>query len=215
MAAPRTYTFPARAEVGLARTATGTPSEDDLMLQAALARGYEDGLAQGREAAGEALKSAAEAARQQALDEGRDAGLAELRSVVQALRAALDGNARARAALAEEAEAFAVELALAAVARLAAVDEVRADFIKRAIAAGLQTLSPQPPMEILLNPADAAWAKAELADLPVRADETIVPGSVRIDAGRLLVESGIDQALEHIRCAVFATRARRERTRGT
>jgi flagellar biosynthesis/type III secretory pathway protein FliH len=215
MAAPRIYIFPARAEVGLAGTATGTPSEDDLMLQAALARGYEAGLVQGREAAGAALKSAAEAARQQALDEGRDAGLAELRSVVQALRAALDGNAQVRATLAEEAEAFAVELALAAVARLAAVDEVRADFIKRAIATALQTLSPQPPTEIVLNPADAAWAKAELADLPVRADETIAPGSVRIDAGRLLVESGIDQALEQIRSAVFATRARRKRKRGT
>jgi flagellar biosynthesis/type III secretory pathway protein FliH len=213
MVAPRNYTFPARAEVDLSRADADAPSAYDLMIQAATARGYEDGLVQGREAAHIALESAAEAARSRALEEGRHAGLAELQSAVQALQAALEETARARELMLGEAEAFAVELALAAIARLAAVDEVRTDFIKRTIAAGLNTLSPQPPTEILLNPADAASAKRALAALPVRADEAIARGSVRIDAGRLLVEAGIDEALEAIRNAVFATRARRARTR--
>lgn len=215
MAAQRLYSFPPRAEVDRASAPPAAPSPNELLIQAATARGYEEGLTQGRAAATAALESAAEATRQSAHAEGRDAGLAEAQSIAQALHAALAELARLRESLIEEAEAFAVELALAAVGRLATVDEVRADFIKRSIAAGLETLSPQPPSEILLNPADAAAAKRALADLPVRIDETIARGSVRIDAGRLLVESGIEDALEAIRSAVFATRARRARVRPT
>jgi flagellar biosynthesis/type III secretory pathway protein FliH len=212
MAIPRNYIFPVRAEVD-PLAAAAAPSASDLLIQDAIARGYQDGRVEGREAARAALETSAEAARQRAAEEGREAGLAELKSVADTLRAAIEEATRAREASIEDAEAFAVELALGAVARIAAVDEVRRDFIKRTIAAGLSTLSPQPPIEILLNPADAVWAKRALSELPVRPDENISPGAVRIDAGRILVETGIDEALETIRNAVFATRARRARTR--
>ncbi|HLW72277.1 MAG TPA: FliH/SctL family protein [Candidatus Binataceae bacterium] len=208
----RSYAFPARNEL------SGGPersAEQDPAAAAALARGYQEGLRLGQQAALAELTQAAAVAHAQALEEGRRAGLAELESAAGALRAALAECADARAATLVEAESFAVELALAAAARLVEIDEVRADFVKRAIRAGIQTLAPQRPLEVVLNPADVAAAEAALEGLTLRTDAAIAAGGVRVDAGRLLVENTLADALEQIRLAVFATRARRTRARRT
>jgi flagellar biosynthesis/type III secretory pathway protein FliH len=209
-AATRSYIFPPRAALN------GEPlneSAQDPRVAAAIAHGYQAGLALGREAAGEELKQAVATACETALEEGRQTGTAQLEQAVASMRTALAEVAALRQALVEEAESFAVELALAAAARFAEIDEVRRDFIKRAIHAGIQTLAPERPIAIVLNPADAAAATGTLEDVPVRCDESITPGGARIDAGRLLVESTLGDALEQIRAAVFTMRTRRARGR--
>ena len=212
---PVSFSFPLRAEIDPAAHEAALQAAADPLLEAARRRGYEDGFAHGRGEAARTVAAETEAARERALQEGREAASAELETALTALRAGIDEITQLRQTLLGDAEAFAVELALAAVGRIAAIDEVRADFIKAAIAAAVKTLSPQPPIEIALNPADAARTGPAITGLPVRTDDSITPGSVRVDGGRLLVETGIEQAVESIRNAICATRTRRASARRT
>lgn len=214
MIAARPFAFPARAafNVGSINAIAGV---EEAAIKAALARGYEEGLTRGGAAAAAELRAMTDAALSEGREAGRREGAAELELAGATLRTALAHVEQRSQVFAAEAESFSVELALAAIAKLAGVDAVRTDFIKRIIAAAIARLAPVPPVEVLLNPSAVDAIKGAFPDLPVRADETMASGQVRIDGGRLLVEGVIDDALEALRTAVFAVQAHRAQTGAT
>jgi len=48
-----------------------------------------------------------------------------------------------------------------------------------------------------------------MSDLPLREDATLAPGTSRVEAGRLLVESSLDEAFTQVRSAVLETKLKR------
>jgi hypothetical protein len=46
--------------------------------------------------------------------------------------------------------------------------------------------------------------------LPLQDDENLASGSARVEAGRLLVQSSIDEAFERIRTAILELKAKRQ-----
>jgi len=60
-----------------------------------------------------------------------------------------------------------------------------------------------------MNPADLAFIELEVQGVEVKADENLAPGHARVDAGRLLVQGGIDEAFEQIKATVLSVRERR------
>jgi hypothetical protein len=65
------------------------------------------------------------------------------------------------------------------------------------------------PHSILVNPANFTLIASAFPEMQVRAEESIEPGGVRIEGGRLLVDGSLQHAFEQIKSAVLETRARR------
>jgi flagellar assembly protein FliH len=207
------FSFPTLArlsELSGARS-SGEISPADAAVNEAIERGYASGFSQGRADAEAAAVEAAKAARAEGLAQGRAEGLDEIKRAGAALGAAAEQLEAERAALAAGAEAFCVEVALAIVARLVEADAVRAEFVGRAARLALKALAPEAATAIFLNPADRAIAGPQLKGLPLKDDETLAPGHVRVEAGRLLVEGAIDKAFDEIRSAVIDVKSRRTR----
>ena len=209
----QTFEFPALGEFNrfgqrVAPEAVEDPCEQNAYREA-IARGYAEGLAQGRAEAESVTEIAAATARQQGIELGRAEGLAEMQQLAAALGEAFAGFEAEHAALVREAEALCVDLALAIVARLVETNAVRAEFVSRTARASLKVLAPEAPAVIFVNPSDRKLSGKALERLTVRDDDTLVSGSVRVEAGRLLVEGGIDLAFEQIRSAVVEVKNRR------
>lgn len=190
----------------------GLDSELQKAFDEAVRRGYAEGLSQGRADAAIETQAAAAAARSEGYSAGREEGLVGVDALAAALREALVDLEGRRATLTVDAESFAVDLAIAVVERLVGTDKARLDFIKRATAAAVKALAPAMPTALFLNPSDAEHARAQLTDLPIRLDETMPTGAMRVDAGRFLVEGDLEEAFAQLRQTVFETKTRRRRS---
>lgn len=209
-----TFSFPALDQ--MRNFATGAKAgaaclAEETRVNEAIQHGYADGYKEGAAAAEGAMLKAARDAHSEGLARGQAEGLAEVRRVAEALSQAIDDLNDERAALGAEAEQFCVELALAIAARLVETDKGRAEFVVRAAKAALKVLAPEPATAIFINPADRALAGNDLKGLPLKDNPTLAPGYVRVEAGRLLVESGIDKAFEEIKSTVIDVKTRRTR----
>ncbi|HZP45473.1 MAG TPA: hypothetical protein VFB15_07475 [Candidatus Binataceae bacterium] len=208
------YSFPDSSQLG-AIADPARQSRRRAALQAAFdearQRGHAEGLEQGRAEAATAAQEALARARAEGYEAGIQQGLNEITELAEALRSALAQIDAERVALLAQAEALAVDLALAVVERLCGTDKARTDFIERALAAATRELAPAAPIAIHLNPANAAIGRSRLAALPIRIDPALGPGCVRVDAGRLVVEADLDQAFAELRQSLLDTRARRRR----
>lgn len=209
------YSFPTLVALAAPPPQTVETSPNDAELREAVARGYAEGFERGRADAEERAKSVLEASQREGFEAGCAASRTGVERALGALQEALAELAHERDALAGEAESFCVDLSLAIVSRLLEEDSVRADFVARAVAAALKNLAPEIPSAIYLNPADLALIESQLKNLPVKADEHLAPGHARVDAGRLLVDGGIDQAFVQIKSAVLSVRERRIRDRNS
>jgi flagellar biosynthesis/type III secretory pathway protein FliH len=207
-----TYSFPTLGQLSAHPGVARDRAANDAVVKEAIARGYAEGFQEGRAAADAAALEAARAARSEGLERGRAEGTDDVKRAADALAAALADLNSERAALAADAEAFCVDLALAIVARLVEADSVRAEFAARVARAALKVLAPEPASAIFLNPADHALAGETLKGLPIKDDQTLAPGHARVEAGRLIVEGGIDKAFEEIRTAAIEVKERRTRT---
>jgi len=208
----RRFEFPEKASF-TAGLIAHAPAVDETEINAAIARGYEEGLERGRRTAVEELQRALGTAQSQGRKAGREEGFAEIQVIADTLRAALAANEQASRSFAVEAEHFCVELALAAINKLVEVDKVQTNFIKRAINRAVMTLAPRPPTEILVNPSVADQIKAAFPKLPIRAAAQIEPGQARIDGGRFLIDSAIRDAVAEIRDAIIGVRTRHAQQR--
>jgi len=201
-----TYSFPTLVEMGRLcgdESSAAAAGSDHLAVERAVAEGYQTGLLQGRAAAEALAKEVNAEARKEGFERGRNEGLAALRPVADALSEALSALSQEQTNLVRECESFCVDLTLAIVARLIEVDTVRAEFVSRAVVAALKVLAPQPPGAIFMNPTDRAYAQPVLEGLPLQEDETLATGHTRVEAGRLVVEAGIEDALAQIESAVL------------
>jgi hypothetical protein len=54
-----------------------------------------------------------------------------------------------------------------------------------------------------------------MQELPLRDDDSLASGSARVEAGRLLVQSSIEEAFEQIRTAVLELKANRQAAEAT
>ncbi len=211
MATAKSFAFPARSN--LDRFERQAEQARNARLEAALAdaiaRGYTEGLARGREEATCEARELLESSTREGLAQGHAAGLDQMNLAAAALRNALDAFVAERAELAAEAEAFCVDLALAIVARLVEADKTRAEFVRRSTQAALKALAPEAPTAVFLNPADLKCAGKPMKDLPLQEDETLAPGTARVEAGRLLVESSIEEAFAQVRTAVVEVKVKR------
>jgi flagellar assembly protein FliH len=206
------YAFPEAAQFDSKLQGPSNQAEieaQEAAIQEAIARGYDDGFAQGQSAVESASKEIFERARQQGFAAGYDQGLVQSVQAAAALRQAFDQFSEWRADLKDQAESFCVELTLAIVARLIELNETRADFVKRAVQGAIVALDPESPQTISVNPADARFAASAFPEVPVTADESIPPGGARIEGGRLLVDGSVRQVFEQVKRAVLETRVRR------
>jgi flagellar biosynthesis/type III secretory pathway protein FliH len=207
----KTFAFPARNNLD-ARECEATQARDAQLAAAfaeADARGHADGLARGREEAKTEARELLETSYQDGITRGQAAGLAEMKLAAESLGDALRNFELERANLLAEAEAFCADLALAIVARLVEADKVRAEFIHRTTQLALKVLAPEAPTAVFLNPVDCKAAAKAMRDLPLREDATLAPGTARVEAGRLLVESSLDEAFAQVRSAVLETKLKR------
>lgn len=210
------YSFPTLGELHSARQPereVERAAELDREKAEAASRGYQEGLAQGRAAAESETAAVLEAARKEGFETGAAESREQARRAAEALEHALEEIRHTGESFAAEAESFAVDLALAIVARLVEMDTVRSDFITGAAANAIKALAPEQPTAIHLNPADHVILEGKLAGLPVKDDPSLAPGHVRVEAGRLLVQSGIDEAFSQIKAAMLETKARRKSAR--
>jgi flagellar biosynthesis/type III secretory pathway protein FliH len=210
------FSFPALDQMRNFATgaqAGGACLAEEARVNEAIQRGYAHGYKEGSAAAEGAMLKAARDAHSEGFAHGQAEGLAEVRRVAQALSQAIEDLNDERAALGAEAEQFCVELALAIAARLVETDTGRAEFVVRAAKAALKVLAPEPATAIFINPADRALAGNDLKGLPLKDNPTLAPGYMRVEAGRLLVESGIDKAFEEIKATVIKVKTRRTRAR--
>lgn len=204
----RPYSFPTLMAL-TAPPQAAEPSPDETELKEAVARGYADGFERGRGDAEEQAKSLREASHQEGFEAGRRAARKNIARAVRALKDASVQFVRERDTLASDAESFCVDLSLAIVSRLLEEDSVRADFVARAVSAALKNLAPETSRVVYMNPADLAFIELEVQGVEVKADENLAPGHARVDAGRLLVQGGIDEAFEQIKATVLSVRERR------
>lgn len=206
------YTFPMMGTLDESRRAAERAREVQLeaAFNDAIARGVTEGIARGRlEARSEAQQLLAQSHRE-GVERGYADGLAEMRQAARALRDALAQFELQRAQIVSEAEAFCVDLALAIVGRLVASDGVRAEFVLRSVRAALKALTPENPTAVFLHPSMRKHLDRAMEELPVRDDESIAAGSARVEAGRLLVQSSIDEAFQQISSAVLELKANRQ-----
>ena len=82
--------------------------------------------------------------------------------------------------------------------------------VVRSVKCALKALAPENPSAIFLNPKVSKHVAVATEGLPLRDDENLSTGSARVEAGRLLVESSIDEAFEQIRTAVLELKANRQ-----
>jgi len=209
----RAFAFPARnnldaieRESALAREAQLEAARAD-----AIARGSAEGLARGREQARIEAHALLESSYREGIAKGHADGFAEMNAAAEALRGALNEFSLERTNVVAEVESFCVDLALAVVARLVEADETRAEFVRRSITKALQALAPEAPTAVFLNPSDLICVAQTMSDLPVQEDATLASGTSRVEAGRLLVESALDEAFNQLRNAVLETKLKRVR----
>ncbi len=209
----KSFAFPARSNLdAFEREASqACNAELEAALADAIARGYAEGLARGRQEAKAEARELLESSYREGSERGHAAGLAEMNTAAEALRAALVAFDIERAKVIAEAEAFCVNLALAIVGRMVEADKVRSEFVRRSTQAALKVLAPEAPTAVFLNPADLKSAGKTMSGLPLQEDETLASGTSRVEAGRLLVESSIEEAFAQVRCAVLEIKSKRTR----
>ncbi len=209
---PERYSFPIMAKLDESNLAADRAREAQLKaaLNDAIAKGFEEGVARGRHDARIESQQLLEQSRSEGLEHGHHDGLAEMREAAAALREALAEFEVQRAQIVSEAEAFCVDLAIAMVARLVGAESVRSEFVRSSIKSALAALAPENPTAVFVNPKLRKHLQRAMEDLPVREDQTLTNGEARVEAGRLLVQSSIDEAFEQIRCAVLELKAKRK-----
>jgi flagellar biosynthesis/type III secretory pathway protein FliH len=214
---PQRYAFPSAAQFDAARREKPDKANNeaqDKALRDAIQQGYGDGFEEGRIAAEGAAKVVLEDARRQGFAAGRDQGLAAVSEAAAILRQALEQFNDWRAELLNQAEAFCVELALAVAQRLLELDDSGAEFVTRTVQSAIGLLAPEPTQAIFVNPANLVLVAAAFPQLQVCAEDSVPPGGVRIETGRLLIESDLRQAFEKIKCSLLETRDYRIRVEG-
>jgi flagellar biosynthesis/type III secretory pathway protein FliH len=210
--APERFSFPNAAQLDAAlRAGPGgeTIEAQDKALREAMQQGYTDGFQEGRAAAELAAKAIFQDAHRQGFAAGCDQGLAQAAEAAAALREAFEQFREWRAELLNEAEAFCMELVLAIVARLVELNEGSVEFVTRTVRAAIDVFAPELPHTIFVNPANSTLVASAFPEIKVCPEASIPPAGVRIEAGRLLVESNIQQAFEKIKSAMLETRDRR------
>jgi len=140
---------------------------------------------------------------------GSEQGLAQAAQAAAALHQAFEQFRDWRALLANEAETFCVDLVLAVLARLVELNEDSVNFVTQTVRAAIGALAPELPHAIFVNPAIAALVASAFPQIEVHGEAALPPGGVRLEAGRLLVESNMRQAFEKIKSAILETRDRR------
>ena len=207
----KSFAFPARSRLDAFEREAEQTRNAELTgaLADAIARGYAEGLARGREEAKAEARELFENSYRDGTERGHAAGLAEMTVAAEMLRQALEAFDAERANLIAEAEKFCVELALAIVARMLESDKARADFIRRSTQAALQALAPAAATAVFLNPTDLACIGKTMSELQLQADATLARGTARVEAGRLLVESSLDEAFAQVRAAVVEVKTKR------
>jgi flagellar biosynthesis/type III secretory pathway protein FliH len=211
----QSYRFPSLAEFNpaLIRPARRLSRIDEAAVSEAIARGYAEGRASGNAEAEKHGELAYKTARSEGLAAGHGEGLTAMQSAGEALGAALKEFNQQRASLTQECEQFCVDLTLAIVSRIVEASPVRAEFVTREIRNALKLLAPEPATAIFLNPDDHKLTAESLADLPLKADDTLTSGHARVETGRLVVEAGIEPAFAQIKSAVLEVkRARNQQT---
>ena len=206
-----TFSFPARSKLEEFEHPANRAhrAEVEAAFADAIARGHAEGLARGREEAQAEARAMLEDSHREGLARGHAAGLTEMSAAADALRNALDDFNASRATVVAEAEAFCVDLALSIVARMVEADQVRTEFVQRAIQNGIKALMPEAPTAIFLSPADLKCVRSTLKDFPLHEDESLAPGSSRVEAGRLLIESSVNEAFAQLRSAVLEMKTKR------
>ena len=216
MSTAQSYRFPTLSEFDPAILSLGVRSRsraDEAAVTDAIARGYAEGRARGETEAAAASSSARDDGFREGLAAGHEEGRGEMLRSAEALGAALAEFNEQRATLSRECEQFCVDLALAIVARIVDESPIRAEFVTREVSKALKLLAPDPATEIHLNPDDYKLAKDAFAGLPLKDDPTLTSGHVRVEAGRLLVEAGIEPAFEQIKSAVLEVKKQRTQQR--
>ena len=205
------YAFPllrnvddAKRDAERARLAQLEAAFDD-----ATTRGFSEGVARGRHEAEVAAQQLLEQSHREGLQSGHAEGLEQMNRAATALRDAYDKLQFECARMRAEAEGFCVEIALAIVQHLAETDSVRTEFVVRSVKAAVEALAPEPPKAIFLHPDVRDRVEHALTDLPLRDDDNLADGSARVEAGRLLVQSSIEEAFAQIRDAVLELKANR------
>ncbi len=211
MLTPQPYAFPVLNHLDAVEREADRVREQQLeaAVREAIANGFAEGVSRGRTEAEREGQQAREQSRREGREAGRVEGLAAMQSAATALREALAQFAQERAAVMAEAEAFCVDVALAAVARLVATNNVRAEFTARMIRTALVALAPEAATAVFLNPADREVLGRDFEELPLHDDETLATGSARVEAGRLVVYGSIDDAFDQIRTAAIELKAKR------
>jgi flagellar biosynthesis/type III secretory pathway protein FliH len=209
---PERYVFPNAAQ--FKATLRDEPDREKIeaennALRKAMQQGYTDGFKRGRAAAELAAKAVFQDAQQQGFASGRDEGLVQAAEAAAALRQAFEQFREWQDELLNQAETFCVELVLAVVARLLELNEASAEFVTRTVHAAIGVLAPELPHAIVVNPANSTLVASAFPQLQVRADDSIPPGGVRIEAGRLLVDGNLQHAFEQIKSALLETRVHR------
>ena len=175
----------------------------------AIAKGINEGIARGRVEAQTEAQLLRDRGYREGLEQGRAEGLAEMREAAGALSEAVARVKNQGEQFSTEAEAFCVDLALAMVARLVEVDSIKTEFIVKSIRAAVRTLAPEEPTAVYLHPEVRARVAHQIPDLAFHDDDSLAPGSARVEARRLLVQSSIDEAFEQIRGAILELKANR------
>jgi flagellar biosynthesis/type III secretory pathway protein FliH len=184
-------------------------AELEAALADAVARGHAEGFARGREEAQAEARALLEDSQREGLERGHAAGVDEMHAAADALRDALDAFNASRAKVVAEAEAFCVDLALSIVARMVDTDQVRTEFVQRSVQNAIKVLTPETPTAIFLSASDFKCVRSAMKDFPLHEDESLAPGSSRVEAGRLLIESSISEAFAQLRSAVLETKTKR------
>ncbi|MBV8361598.1 MAG: hypothetical protein JO189_27235 [Deltaproteobacteria bacterium] len=212
--APERYAFPNAAQFDATlhvEPDRGNNEAEEQALREAMQQAYADGFEQGRAAADLAAKAIFQDAHRQGFVAGREKGLLQSTEAAAALRQAFEQFRDWQAELVNQAETFCVELVLAIVARLLELNDGNAEFVTRTVQQAVGMLAPELPQTIFVNPANSEFVASTFPELQVRAEDSIPPGGVRIEAGRLLVDANINQAFEQIKSALLETHHRRIR----
>jgi flagellar biosynthesis/type III secretory pathway protein FliH len=206
------YAFPRMRKLDELRRDADRAREAQLeaALNDAIARGIEEGIVRGRAQAETDAQALLERSHREGLELGRAEGLIEMREAAAALNEALAQFGVQRQRIVAEAEAFCVDLALAIVARLVATNSARTEFVVSSVQSALKTLAPENPTAVYLQPAVRKRVARAMNGLPLNDDENLASGSARVEAGRLLVQSSIDEAFERIRSAILELKAKRQ-----
>ena len=176
----------------------------------------------------EQASAIAEQARAQGFEEGRAAGLADaasdLASAGAALAAALAEVERMRAAVAEEVEREAVELALALAGKIVtATLQIRPELVVEVLQGALRRVSGERTIAIVVNPSDVEIVRGALGELQsqaagegrweVLADQRVPAGGaiVRTDESELdaRIQTQLERAHEAVEAEIGPRRPRK------